>query len=94
MTLRDFILSVQVVVFALLLSGGAWAAPVPSKTTSAEAERPKSIATPAMILVPREPEITGSVEKPPAVEANCNQSRRRLWVESEGWIVRRVTTCY
>ncbi|MEA1830995.1 hypothetical protein U8607_02780 [Methylobacterium durans] len=25
--------------------------------------------------------------------ANCSRSRRRLWVEGEGWIVRRVTTC-
>lgn len=24
---------------------------------------------------------------------NCNTQRRRLWVESEGWIVRRVTIC-
>lgn len=25
--------------------------------------------------------------------ANCSKSRKRLWVESEGWIVRRVTIC-
>ncbi|WP_244476989.1 hypothetical protein [Methylobacterium sp. Leaf117] len=24
---------------------------------------------------------------------NCSRSRRRLWIEGEGWIVRRVTTC-
>lgn len=24
---------------------------------------------------------------------NCNKSRKRLWVEGEGWVVRRVTTC-
>jgi hypothetical protein len=24
----------------------------------------------------------------------CGQSRQRLFVEGEGWIVRRVTTCY
>ncbi len=23
----------------------------------------------------------------------CSRSRRRLWVDGEGWIVRRVTTC-
>lgn len=23
----------------------------------------------------------------------CSRIRRRLWVEGEGWIVRRVTTC-
>jgi hypothetical protein len=25
---------------------------------------------------------------------NCGQSRKRLFVEGEGWIGRRVTTCY
>lgn len=24
---------------------------------------------------------------------NCSRIRRRLWVEGEGWIVRRITTC-
>lgn len=24
---------------------------------------------------------------------NCSRTRRRLWVDGEGWIVRRVTTC-
>lgn len=26
-------------------------------------------------------------------DANCSRIRRRLWVEGEGWIVRRITTC-
>ena len=25
--------------------------------------------------------------------AACSRLRRRLWVEGEGWVVRRVTTC-
>jgi hypothetical protein len=25
---------------------------------------------------------------------NCGQSRKKMFVEGEGWIVRRVTTCY
>ena len=29
----------------------------------------------------------------PEEEANCSRSRKRLWVEGEGWIVRRITTC-
>lgn len=24
---------------------------------------------------------------------NCSRARRRLWVDGEGWIVRRITTC-
>lgn len=23
----------------------------------------------------------------------CNRARRRLWVEGEGWVVRRITVC-
>jgi uncharacterized membrane protein len=26
-------------------------------------------------------------------DAACTRARRRLWVEGEGWVVRRVTTC-
>ena len=26
-------------------------------------------------------------------EANCSTARKRLWVESEGWVVRKVTIC-
>ena len=26
-------------------------------------------------------------------EPGCYRARKRLWVEGEGWIVRRVTTC-
>ncbi|GAB6841156.1 hypothetical protein JCM2811A_01570 [Methylorubrum rhodinum] len=25
--------------------------------------------------------------------ANCSKLRRRLWIEGEGWLVRRVTIC-
>lgn len=26
-------------------------------------------------------------------DANCSTARKRLWVESEGWVVRKVTIC-
>ncbi len=26
-------------------------------------------------------------------DTNCSRTRRRLWIEGEGWIVRRITTC-
>ncbi|MCJ2062037.1 hypothetical protein MKK63_04885 [Methylobacterium sp. J-088] len=26
-------------------------------------------------------------------EASCSRTRRRLWIEGEGWVVRRITTC-
>ncbi|MDP4004916.1 hypothetical protein [Methylobacterium sp. NEAU K] len=26
-------------------------------------------------------------------DATCSRMRRRLWIEGEGWVVRRITTC-
>jgi hypothetical protein len=39
-------------------------------------------------------ETTSSVQPNTASPSNCELSRKRLFVEGEGWIVRRVTTCY
>lgn len=37
---------------------------------------------------------TGTVAKDGAAEdEGCFRARRKLWVEGEGWIVRRVATC-
>lgn len=37
---------------------------------------------------------TGSVAKDgAAADEGCFRARRKLWVEGEGWIVRRVATC-
>jgi len=43
-------------------------------------------------LAAKDPETTSSVQS--SGEANCARTRQRLFVEGEGWIVRRVTTCY
>ncbi len=80
---------------ALVVSAIIWAAPV--QAASAVAVRTKSAAAPVVTTqaAVKEPETTGAVEKASStLEPNCAQSRRRLWVEGEGWIVRRVTTCY
>jgi hypothetical protein len=45
-------------------------------------------------LAAQDPETTGSIATEQSDDVNCNRSRKRLWVEGEGWIVRRVTTCY
>ncbi|MCJ2034076.1 hypothetical protein [Methylobacterium sp. J-068] len=56
-------------------------------------------ATAAPSLPDREPGKAPAITPVAAVTeaeddaANCSRSRRRLWVEGEGWIVRRVTTC-
>jgi hypothetical protein len=39
--------------------------------------------------VAAEPAATGSAGN----EESCFTARRKLWVDGEGWIVRRVTTC-
>ena len=41
------------------------------------------------------PATTGSVEKPtPELAPNCSRSRKQLFVEGQGWMVRKVTTCF
>ena len=39
-------------------------------------------------------ETTSSVQPTTGSDAYCDISRKRMFVEGEGWIVRRVTTCY
>jgi hypothetical protein len=41
-----------------------------------------------------DPATTSSITAPPVNDASCQKSRKRLWVEGEGWLVRRVTTCF
>ncbi|MCB5176665.1 MULTISPECIES: hypothetical protein [Microvirga] len=45
-------------------------------------------------LASKDPETTSSITETASEDLNCARSRKRLWVEGEGWIVRRVTTCY
>ena len=40
-----------------------------------------------------DPTSTASI-KPAATDASCQKSRKRLFVEGEGWLVRSVTTCF
>ncbi|GJD48538.1 hypothetical protein OPKNFCMD_1260 [Methylobacterium crusticola] len=41
----------------------------------------------------RDVTTTASATAEDADDANCTTSRKRLWLDGEGWIVRRVTTC-
>ena len=41
----------------------------------------------------QDPQVTSSVERG-EVDPGCLRARKRLWVEGEGWVVRRVTTCF
>ena len=42
----------------------------------------------------QDPQATSSVDRAEEVEPGCLRARKRLWVEGEGWVVRRVTTCF
>jgi len=46
------------------------------------------------VVAVKDVEITSSIEAKSPENASCDISRKRLFVEGEGWIVRRVTTCY
>ena len=41
---------------------------------------------------PGEPAQTSAIDDSSA-QGSCERSRKRFWVEGEGWIVRRVGTC-
>ncbi|KAB1075801.1 hypothetical protein F6X51_03040 [Methylobacterium planeticum] len=62
---------------------GAAAAPVGDKVATKVADAGQSLRPVAAVA---EGEDEGET-------ANCSRTRRRLWVEGEGWIVRRITTC-
>jgi hypothetical protein len=49
---------------------------------------------PVTSVAAQDVETTSSIQTKPANDGTCDISRKRLFVEGEGWIVRRVTTCY
>ena len=77
----------------LILAAGL----VPANAAAAKAKVPKSAPTayassksPAVT----EPATTSSVSRSEAKPSYCQTARRKLFVQDEGWIVRRVTTCF
>ena len=71
-----------------LLPGSAMA------TQGADHAATKQAAQKTTTLASQDPETTSSIEIGRTEDVACDRSRKRLWVEGEGWIVRRVTTCY
>lgn len=69
------------VLMAFGVLSGAAAAPNADRGAMKLADATPSVS-PAAVVADAEDDMT-----------NCSKARRRLWVESEGWIVRRVTTC-
>jgi hypothetical protein len=69
----------------------------PAAAASAKVKVPKSAPTAyASSTAPAvaEPAETASVGRAATKPSYCQTSRRKLWVEGDGWIVRRVTTCF
>ena len=61
---------------------------------SPEGQAVSSIKDKVSTVAAKEPETTGSLQPSANGDVACIRSRKRLFVEGEGWIVRRVTTCY
>jgi hypothetical protein len=45
-------------------------------------------------VVAKDVETTSSVQSNAGNAPHCDTSRKRMFVDGEGWIVRKVTTCY
>ncbi|MEE7447231.1 hypothetical protein MRF4_05080 [Methylobacterium radiotolerans] len=69
---------------AAAAAGAAWLAlPLAAQAANAPAETKVAEANPQVhpVSVERDDDVT------------CSRARRRLWIEGEGWVVRRITTC-
>jgi hypothetical protein len=78
---------------AVILAGIAVAS-LPAQAASPTTQAVTSAKDKVSAVADKEPETTGSVQPAANGDVACARSRKRLFVEGEGWIVRRVTTCY
>lgn len=58
-----------------------------------ETPAPKVEAAPPVRAMTSDLVQTAETETGPASDAACSKVRKRLWVDGEGWIVRRVSIC-
>ena len=62
--------------------------------TARSAAAPAKVADPEAIAAKRDPQYTSAtMENGTATDAGCLRLRKRLWVEGDGWLVRKVTVC-
>jgi hypothetical protein len=87
---------------AVVLVAGLLMASAPAQATHAASHAsshgvPQAVGTSAQkggtAVATKDVEAVGSIQTDEE-RPNCNRSRKKLWVEDEGWIVRQVTTCY
>ena len=80
----------------LVLAGGIALVVVPAEAANVAPPDGKAVKialnTKTEVAV-KDREETGSIEVS-SDGLSCSQARRKLFVEGEGWIVRKVTTCY
>ncbi|MGV7031435.1 hypothetical protein [Methylobacterium symbioticum] len=74
-----------------ILAATALAAPLLAVGLGAASAAPASDR--AVAKVAEATSTVRPVAAEPEEEANCSRSRKRLWIEGEGWVVRRITTC-
>ncbi len=65
----------------------------PGFAASASSKARVATVQPAKTADADGPATTGSTKASEEDEAGCYRERRKLWVDGEGWIVRRVTLC-
>ena len=80
-------------VLAWILAGlGLFSLPAEAARLGQDAAKPSKERV--LTLAAKDPEATPSVQTDEDSDPYCASARKRLFVEGEGWIVRRVTTCY
>jgi hypothetical protein len=84
----------KVACFAMLLSSAALlGSPAEAAGPAVKAVKTDAGAEIAQPAAVKDADTTSSVQSP-STEPGCLRPRKRLWVEGEGWVVRRVTVCY
>ena len=80
-----------------LLVGSAILILTPAEAAPRKSPKPNPAAIAKSVkakFAQTDPAATSSITKPAAdAQPACDKARRRLWVEGEGWVVRRVSTC-
>ena len=96
MTYRYSHAGLRIACSALLFGSALVLAPL-TPAEAAQQERVRSVAAPAPAtkLAEADPATTSSLAKTAIdEEPACSRPRRRLWLEGEGWVVRRVSACH
>lgn len=86
----QFIVSLGLALGLAVTASSAEAASV----ASPERVEAKTLQQTATAVAAKDVEETGSIQADARDSSTCIRSRKKMFVESEGWIVRKITTCY